>query len=56
MAQEPGTREPVRPSETETELEAIQEKLRRLAEQLASREKLHEEGSQEPDETVEPPA
>jgi hypothetical protein len=42
MAREPATPEPEDASATDSELQAIQAKLRRLAEQLASREKLHE--------------
>jgi type IV secretory pathway ATPase VirB11/archaellum biosynthesis ATPase len=55
MSQEPVTPEPVRSSETGSELEAIQEKLRRLAEQLAAREKVHDIGSSERDDEHDAP-
>jgi hypothetical protein len=42
MGREPATPEPADVSATDSELQAIQAKLRRLADQLASREKLHE--------------
>jgi hypothetical protein len=56
MSQEPVTPEPTLPSKTGSELEAIQEKLHRLAEQLAAREKLHEAESARGDDVVGPPS
>jgi hypothetical protein len=54
MAREPATPEPEDASATDSELEAIQAKLRRLADQLASREKLHEGESAEAGEGSKP--
>jgi hypothetical protein len=42
MREEPATPEPEAADATDSELEAIQAKLRRLADELAGREKLHQ--------------
>jgi hypothetical protein len=56
MVDEPATPEQLEePSSTDSELDAIQAKLRRLAEELAGREKLHEDESADTGEGATPP-
>jgi hypothetical protein len=55
MPEEPATPELKAAAATESDLEEIQAKLRRLAEQLATREKLHRGESPDSGESAKPP-